>query len=253
MIVISRERIPEHRTAGVIVIGNEILSGKVRDENSPFLASELRRLGVSLRRIDVVPDEIDLIAEATARHSRSYDFVFTSGGVGPTHDDRTIEGVATAFGQRVVRNALLVDLLKRYYGPRTTEVVLKMADVPEEAEIFYDDGIQLPVVTVRNVTVFPGVPDLLRQEFLSIQNRFATAPFISRRVYLRALESDIAPVLDKVEQAFQQVDLGSYPVFDVDLPYKVMLTFDSKNAAAVDAAIARLLEQLPSDHIQHVE
>src|ERR687888_1143379 len=96
------------KTAGIVLIGNEILSGKIADANAAYLCRELRQLGVDVRRITVIPDEVDLIATTVAEFSRSFDVVFTSGGVGPTHDDVTIEGVARAFDTRVVRHADLV-------------------------------------------------------------------------------------------------------------------------------------------------
>src|ERR1700752_1584253 len=108
-------------SAAAVVIGNEILSGKVTDTNSPFLATELRTLGVALRRIAVIPDELDVIAAEVRTCHEGYDVVFTSGGVGPTHDDVTIEGVARAMGAPVVRHPYLVELLERYYRGKVTE------------------------------------------------------------------------------------------------------------------------------------
>src|ERR671934_1067664 len=103
------------KTAGIILIGNEILSGKIQDANAAYLCRELRALGVDVRRISVIPDDVALIAEEVAVFSRDHDIVFTSGGVGPTHDDVTIEGVARALGVPVVRHPHLVALLERYY------------------------------------------------------------------------------------------------------------------------------------------
>src|SRR6185369_5757187 len=103
------------KTAGIILIGNEILSGKIQDANAAYLCRELRSLGVDVRRISVIPDEVQLIAEAVATFSREFDVVFTSGGVGPTHDDVTIEGVARAMTVSVIRHPLLIELLERYY------------------------------------------------------------------------------------------------------------------------------------------
>ena len=103
------------KTAGIILVGNEILSGKVEDANAVFLCRELRTLGVEVRRITVIPDEVQLIADEVATFSRDYDVVFTSGGVGPTHDDVTIEGVARAMMVSVVRHPQLVELLERFY------------------------------------------------------------------------------------------------------------------------------------------
>jgi molybdenum cofactor synthesis domain-containing protein len=127
------------KTAGIVLVGNEILSGKIEDANAVYLCRELRSLGVDVRRISVIPDEVDTIAAEIAAFSRGHDVVFTSGGVGPTHDDVTIEGAARALGVPVVRHPHLVALLQRYYGDRLTEAHLKMAEVPEGAEL--DGGL----------------------------------------------------------------------------------------------------------------
>src|SRR6267378_1949182 len=121
------------KTAGIILVGNEILSGKIADANAAYLCRELRALGVDVRRICVIPDEIPLIAQEVAAFSRAHDVVFTSGGVGPTHDDVTIEGVALATGAKVVRHPMLVDILQRHFRDRLNESHLKMAEIPEGA------------------------------------------------------------------------------------------------------------------------
>src|SRR5438552_15083190 len=112
------------KTAGIILIGNEILSGKITDANAAYLCRELRALGVHVRRISVIPDEIDLIGREVATFSRDHDVVFTSGGVGPTHDDVTIEGVARAMGVKVVRHPMLVGILERHFGAQLNEAHL---------------------------------------------------------------------------------------------------------------------------------
>src|SRR5580765_3976993 len=106
------------KTAGIILVGNEILSGKIADANAAYLCRELRGLGVEVRRISVIPDEVDLIATEVREQSAAHDVVFTSGGVGPTHDDVTMEGVALAMGAKVVRHPMLVDLLQRHFRDR---------------------------------------------------------------------------------------------------------------------------------------
>lgn len=244
--------VPTGRTAGIVVIGNEILSGKVTDLNSPFLARELRALGVTLRRVEVVPDDVAVIAEAVARMSRAYDFVFTSGGIGPTHDDKTIEAVAQALERDVVRSPLLVELLAQWCGSTLNDARLRMADVPEGAEIVYGGQVKVPAVFADNVLILPGIPELLQKEFLSVRERFACAPYHCRRAWVTLMEGDIAGILDAIERTHDGVDVGSYPVMDEALPYRVMLTFDGKDQAAVEAALAGLLEQIPADSVHRV-
>src|SRR5918996_59586 len=132
------------KTAGISLVGNEFLSGKIVHANASFLCRELRALGVEVRRISVIPDEADLIAGEVARFAADYDVVFTSGGVGPTHDDVTIEGVARAAGVPVVRHPALVALLEGYYRSALSDAHLKMAEVPEGAELLVDESVRVP-------------------------------------------------------------------------------------------------------------
>ncbi|MFM8408750.1 MAG: molybdopterin-binding protein, partial [Alphaproteobacteria bacterium] len=134
------------RTAGIVVIGNEILSGKVVDTNSPYMASELRALGVELRRVTTIPDELDVIGDTVREFSGAFDVVFTSGGVGPTHDDVTIEGIARGFGRAVVRHPELEAGLRKYLGDRLNAAHLKMAEVPEGAELVPDTNLGFPTI-----------------------------------------------------------------------------------------------------------
>src|SRR5262249_41300729 len=146
-----------------ILIGNEILSGKIVDANASYLCRELRGLGVDVRKITVIPDDVDLIAFEVSAFSRAFDVVFTSGGVGPTHDDVTIEGVARALGVPVVRDQRLVRLLEAFYRDRRQELNearLKMAEVPEGAELMAGETLTFPAVLVRNIYVLPGVPEI---------------------------------------------------------------------------------------------
>src|SRR5881296_3973105 len=148
------------KTAGIILIGNEILSGKIADVNAAYLCRELRQLGVDVRRISVVPDEVELIAREVTAQSRDFDVVFTSGGVGPTHDDVTIEGVARAMGVRVVRDPVLVELLRAFYKGSLNEARLKMAETPEGAELVGGEPLRFPTILMRNVYILPGVPEI---------------------------------------------------------------------------------------------
>jgi len=117
-------------TAGILIIGNEILSGKVTDTNSPYLCRELRTLGVDVERILTIPDEVEIIAQEVRSQSGSYDLVFTSGGIGPTHDDLTMQGVAEAFGRRITLNESIARRIERAQGHAPNESQLKMARIP---------------------------------------------------------------------------------------------------------------------------
>lgn len=231
------------KTAGIIVIGNEILSGKTRDENSLYLVRELRDLGVDVRKISVVPDDLNLISAEVREFSNSFDYVFTTGGVGPTHDDLTMNGVASAFGRKIRRYPELEATLRHFYRPDLVDGNLRMADVPEGARLVGGKGLWFPVIAVENVYIFPGVPEILRRKFERIKEMFREEPFHLREVFLRADEGQIAPILHRVLVDFPELLLGSYPHFD-NPEYSIKLTLESKDAAYVERAYAMLIEEL---------
>jgi molybdenum cofactor synthesis domain-containing protein len=240
------------KTAGIILIGNEILSGKVVDANAAYLCRELRALGVDVRRISVIPDEVDTIAAEVAEQSRCYDVLFTSGGVGPTHDDVTIEGVARALGVRVVREPRLVAVLERYYPGRLTEARLKMAEVPEGAELLAEGEMVFPAVAVRNIFVLPGVPEIFRQKFDALKERFRESPFFLCSVFVNMGEGTLADHLNELLRRHPELLLGSYPEFS-NPEYKVKVTLESKDRAYLDGAVADFLERLPPSAVVRVD
>jgi len=231
------------KTAGIIVIGNEILSGKTRDENSPYLVRELRDLGVDVRKISVIPDDLELITFEVRAYSNSYDYVFTTGGVGPTHDDLTMDGIANAFGRTLQRNSELESSIRRFYARELIDGNLRMADIPEGARLVGGKGMWFPVVAVENVYIFPGVPEIMQRKFDRIKENFRDAPFYMREVFLRADEGQIATTLHCVLADFPELLLGSYPSFD-NPEYSIKLTLESKDSIYLDRAHAALVLQL---------
>lgn len=231
------------KTAGIVIIGDEILSGKFADENAALLIGALRELGVSLKRITIIPDDVDEIAETVPRYARRFDHVFTSGGVGPTHDDVTMEGIARGFGTRVARHPALEDLLRRYYQSKLEPGHLRLADVPEGAELVLGDVPDWPVIVFQNVYILPGVPALFARKFRSIQERFRAAPFFTGRIYCMGDEGTIVPQLMAAVSAHPGVRFGSYPRFN-ETDYRIILTIESKDAASVGEAIRSLAGSL---------
>ncbi len=226
-------------TAAAIIIGDEILSGKFTDENSPWLIGRCQQLGIDLRRICIIPDVVEQIAETVARWSPRVDHVFTTGGVGPTHDDLTMAGIAAAFGMPLVRHPELVAVLEEKLGSRCNEDALRMADVPRGAELWWEGALRFPQVVVRNVCIFPGVPSLFQKKFSEVAHRFTGQPREVRSLITEAAEIDIATGLRALAERFPQVQIGSYPLFDVK-PWTVRVTLDSRDTAALDAAEAAL-------------
>lgn len=239
---------PRAATAGLVVIGDEILSGKITDANTPFLIGELRALGVSLREIAVVSDAVASIAAAVRRLAGSCDHVFTSGGVGPTHDDVTMAGVAAAFDTEVVRHPELDGLIRSYYAAQGTPVLernLRMADVPAGATLIASDQLRWPVLAMRNVYILPGIPEIFRRKFLAIRERFRDAPFHLRQIFVRPEEGAIAQHLDTVAAAFPAVALGSYPLMAAaEDGHRVRLTLEGKDADLVERAAEQLAHLL---------
>jgi molybdenum cofactor synthesis domain-containing protein len=231
------------KTAAIVVIGNEILTGKSEDKNASFLIKELYKLGVALRRVVIIPDEVDEIARSVRECAEGFDYVFTSGGVGPTHDDVTIEGIARAFNRRIVRHPELDQMLRGYFGESADEARMRMADIPEGSDLLRDQGMRWPVVATENVFILPGVPEFFRSKFEAIRERFRAEPFHVSAIYTREDEFDIAPRLDEVAASHPNVDIGSYPTFSRE-DYRVKITLESKEEEAVERARAALVALL---------
>jgi FAD synthetase len=240
------------RTAGILIIGNEILSGKVVDTNSPFLTRELRRLGVTVKRILTIPDELDDIAAAVAEFHRAYDYVFTSGGVGPTHDDVTMEGVARGLARKVIRHPAIEGRIREVYKEKINDARLKLAEVPEGTELIVDGRLGFPTIKCENVYILPGIPEILEQKFHAIRDRFAASPYFLRVVYTTEGEGAIAEHLNATLAKFPELLLGSYPKIG-DPEYAVKLTLESKDEAYVDGALRHLLALLPRDGVVRTE
>jgi molybdenum cofactor synthesis domain-containing protein len=237
-------------TAGIVVIGDEILSGKFTEENAAFLITELRALGVELRRIIVIPDELDDIAATVTELSARFDHVFTSGGVGPTHDDLTMAGIAKGFGVGVARQPELEMRIRAYYGEKLVDANLRLADAPIGCELVWGRDQLWPVVAYKNVYILPGVPTLFRRKFVDIRDRFRTEPTTVARVYLDADEGAIANDLDAVVAAYPAVRIGSYPRF-AEKDFRVMITLEGRAADDVAAAQAMLIARCGERVVRH--
>lgn len=240
------------KCAGIVIIGNEVLSGKTQDINSYFLCTELRQLGVEVRKISTIQDEIPLIGQEVAEFSRRFDFVFTTGGVGPTHDDVTIDGIAHGFGLKVIRHPDIERRMRQRLGGDVNEARLRMANVPEGATLLATEALFAPVVNIRNVYIFPGIPKILQERFHAIKERFRDSPYFLKNVYVRYGEGVIAAVLNDLLVKFPEIMLGSYPV--LDLPeYKVKVTLESKDAPYLDQALQTFVASLPKDAVQRID
>ncbi len=236
-------------TAAVVIIGDEILSGKFADENGPFLIRRMQELGCDLGRIVVIGDAVSEIAEEVGRCAERYDHVLTTGGVGPTHDDRTLEGIAAAFGLPLELREELVALIRRFELPETP-ANLRMATLPVGAVLVSAPGSSFPVVRVRNVWVFPGVPRLMRTKFDDVAAAFAGERVQRVRLYCLQRETEIAETLAEIQEANPEAIIGSYPRWGATT-FRVIVSVDGRDTAAVAATVAalrarlRLLEETP--------
>ncbi len=232
------------KTAAALIIGNEILSGKITDTNTAFLAKGLFGLGIELQRVVVCGDDVPTIQRELDAMRGAHDLVFTSGGVGPTHDDVTIEGVAAAFGRQVVRSAAVEHVIRDYYGERATEAHFRMANMPEGSEMLRSAEAPWPTVVIENVYVLPGVPEIFELKFNDLRKRFDEGrTFHSSAVYTRAGEGEIAALLERIASRHPSVMVGSYVTWGAD-DYRTKITFDGSNRADIGRAADLLVEEL---------
>jgi len=239
------------KTAGIIIIGDEILTGKVQDYNSFFMAQELWAHGIQLSRISIIPDNIDEIANEVRKFSKNYNFVFTSGGIGPTHDDVTIEGISKAFNVRTVIDPTLKAFLEIKLGKLSPEQ-LKMAEVPEGAELINDNSLSFPLIKFLNVYILPGIPQLLRKKFFAIEKLFNEPVVFLKKIFLNESESEVAPLLNDIVKRFKTVKIGSYPVLD-NAEYSVMVTMESLDNISLEAASASLIQMISKEKLVKIE
>ena len=231
----------------MVAIGNELLSGKVRDENLTYLAAELRPLGVDLRLALVVGDEPSEIADAIRYASARAEIVLTTGGVGPTHDDVTLAALALAFDRPLVPVPSLVEAIKAHYGDKTNEALLSMALAPEGVELIQPVPFFLPVFKVEQVYVFPGDPGALKVLFNGWKHKLAGAPYEVARLEFDLEEGELAGHLEVICAAHPAVSVGSYPRFDPGRPYKVLVTIECKDMSQVRAAADDLATRITRD------
>jgi molybdenum cofactor synthesis domain-containing protein len=240
------------KTAGIIIIGDEILSGKIQDLNSQFMSKELRSRGIDVRRISVIPDDIQEIAREVKEFSERFDYVFTSGGIGPTHDDVTIEAISEAFGVRTVFNDYLKRFLRGAYGEHLTPEQLKMAQVPEGAELIGEGTIKFPLIHFQNIFILPGIPDYLIEKFYVLEKLFDEPQILLKKVYIKEYEPELAPLLNEIVRVHKEVKIGCYPVVG-NKDYYVMVTFESFDEKILNGALQNLLQKLSKEKIIKME
>lgn len=233
------------RRAAALILGNELLSGKVADENLVVLARTLRSLGIVLARAVTLLDERERIADEVRALAATHDVVFTSGGVGPTHDDLTIDAVADAFGTEAHVEPELEALLRGYYGDKLTEGHLLMARAPKGSRLVRSGASPWPTIVKENVWVLPGVPQLFAAKMAVVAAELGGGvAFVSRAAYTTLDEGPLKPLLDRVVAEHPTVEVGSYPKWQ-ERRYRTMITFDGRDVASVEAARDAFAASLP--------
>ncbi|MCH8685804.1 competence/damage-inducible protein A [Pedomonas mirosovicensis] len=199
-------------TAALVIIGDEILSGRTQDANLAYLAKWLNVQGIRLREARVVPDIEAEIVEAVNACRARHDYVFTTGGIGPTHDDITIDAIAKAFGVPVIVHPEAEAMLRAYYGDALTDARLRMARVPEGAELVPNALSAAPGIRIKNVYILAGVPGVARAMLHALDGRLEGGrPVLSRTIGAKVGESTVADLLAATEAAHPGVQVGSYP------------------------------------------
>jgi molybdenum cofactor synthesis domain-containing protein len=236
-------------TAAVLVIGDEILSGRTKDKNIGYIAEYLTGIGIDLREVRVVADvEDDIVAALNALRAR-YDHVFTTGGIGPTHDDITADSVAKAFGVPIdVDPRAVALLLERIPKDQLNEARLRMARIPEGATLIENAVSKAPGFSIGNVHVMAGVPAIMQAMLDALAPRLATGrKMLSRSVSAGLKEGDVAAALGAVQAQYPDVAMGSYPTFDPELGFTTTLVLRSRDEgrlAEAEAAVAAMLNDV---------
>ena len=240
--------------AAILIIGNEILSGRTQDTNTSTLATWLNSLGVKVSEVRVVPDDEKIIIDTLNLLRKTYNYVFTTGGIGPTHDDITAESVSKAFNQKYQIHKEAFELLEAYYKPgEFNKGRQKMVWMPEGAELIINPTSGAPGFYVDNVFCLPGVPSILKSMLGGLKNKIIGGePILSHTISLRTVESEIANSLTEVQEKNKDVEIGSYPFFHAG-KLGVSIVIRSENQSKIDECNSQILKFVNEKKIQLVD
>ena len=240
--------------AAIIIIGNEILSGRTQDTNTGTLATWLNSLGVQVSEVRVIPDEQEKIIDTVNELRKKYDYIFTTGGIGPTHDDITAKSVAEAFNLKYEIHKEGFKILESYYKPgEFNEGRQKMIWMPENAVLILNPTSGAPGFNVENVFCLPGVPSILKSMLGGLKNKIVGGePIISHTISLRTVESEIANSISKVQNQNSDVEIGSYPFFHAG-KLGVSIVLRSESQSKIDICNSQILEIVKNKKIEIVD
>jgi len=240
--------------AAIIIIGNEILSGRTQDTNTSTLANWLNSIGVKVNEVRVIPDIEKTIVDTLNTLRKKNDYVFTTGGIGPTHDDITAESVAKAFDLKYEIHDVAFKILEEYYKPgEFNEGRQKMVWMPEKAELILNPTSGAPGFSVKNVFCLPGVPSILKSMLGGLKNKIVGGePILSHTISLRTVESEIANSLTKVQDQNKDIEIGSYPFFHAG-KLGVSIVVRSENQSKIDKCSSQILKFVNEKKIEVVD
>tara|TARA_B100000886_G_scaffold74372_1_gene48004 strand:- start:97 stop:846 length:750 start_codon:yes stop_codon:yes gene_type:complete len=240
--------------AAIIIIGNEILSGRTQDTNTSALATWLNSLGVKVSEVRVIPDEQEKIIDTVNVLRKKYDYIFTTGGIGPTHDDITAQSVAEAFNLKYEIHKEGFKILESYYKPgEFNEGRQKMIWMPKNANLILNPTSGAPGFSVENVFCLPGVPSILKSMLGGLKNKIIGGePIISHTISLRTVESEIANSISKVQNQNDDVEIGSYPFFHAG-KLGVSIVLRSESQSKIDICNSQILEIVKNKKIEIVD
>ena len=240
--------------AAILIIGNEILSGRTQDTNTSTLATWLNSIGVKVSEVRVVPDEEKIIVDTLNLLRKNYEYVFTTGGIGPTHDDITAQSVSKAFDRKFEIHKEAYKILETYYKPgEFNEGRQKMVWMPKDAELILNPTSGAPGFSVENVFCLPGVPSILKSMLGGLKNKIVGGePILSHTISLRTVESEIANSLTKVQKENKDVEIGSYPFFHAG-KLGVSIVLRSENQSKIDECNSQILKFVNEKKIEVVD
>ncbi len=231
-------------TAAVLLIGDELLSGRTKDQNAGFIAERLTELGIDLKEVRIVADEEAAIVEAVNALRARHTYVFTTGGIGPTHDDITADAVAKAFGIAIDFHPGVVAAMRKVFGDRLNEARMRMARVPDGASLLYAEGNVAPGFVIGNVHVMAGVPKIMQSMFSALTPHLRTGPrVISETILGNLKEGDVGTPLAEIQRRHPAVSIGSYP-FQDERGYNTNLVVRGRDAGEVSRAAAEIAVML---------
>jgi molybdenum cofactor synthesis domain-containing protein len=240
--------------AAILIIGNEILSGRTKDTNTSTIATWLNSIGVKVEEVRVIPDIEQKIVDTLNFLRKTYDYVFTTGGIGPTHDDITAESVSKTFGLKYVVHKEAYKILEAYYkAGEFNEGRQKMVWMPENANLILNPTSGAPGFNVDNVFCLPGVPSILKSMLGGLTNLIVGGePILSLTISLRTIESEIANSLTKVQDDNKDVEIGSYPFFQAG-KLGVSIVIRSEDQSKIDNCNTQILNFVNEKKIEVVE